>query len=198
MPVVNLAVEGTTDLAVVSKILEDVGLELGNAYGQQGKAHLDSRLAGYNNSARFRPWIVVRDLDHDAICAATLVSSLLPKPAEFMRLRIASRAIESWLLADPKMLARFFSIGVSLIPIYPDELDDPKATLISLARHSRKRQIVDAMVPRQGSLRRVGPGYGSLIARFAATEWRPRVAALRSHSLARCIARIKELGPREI
>lgn len=194
MAAVNVAVEGSTDRAVIARVLSVAGLDLGTVYGQKGKAHLDSCLKGFNHSAKYRPWIVVRDLDQDAACAADLVATLLPEPATWMRLRIAARAIESWLLADAESLASFLSIEMTKVPSEPDALPDPKAVLIGLARKSRRRTLVDELVPRAGSSRQVGPGYAARMAEFASSRWRPLVARTHSDSLARCIDRVAELS----
>ena len=75
MPVFHVLVEGATDLAVVERILTVAGHEPGNHYGLRGKAWLDSKLRAYNNAARFFPWLVLRDLNSDAACAAVCVFS---------------------------------------------------------------------------------------------------------------------------
>ena len=193
MPVINVAVEGATDLAVVSKILEDAGFQVGVAYGQKGKAHLDTCLRGFNNSANYRPWVVVRDLDRDASCPPALVRTLIAHPAEWMRLRVATRAIESWLIADAEMLAHYLGIPQARIPTIPDDLDDPKGSLIKLARMSRRRALLDDLVPVSGHSGRVGRGYTFRVTEFASLHWRPQVAREHSESLKRCMARVREL-----
>lgn len=194
MPVVNVAVEGPTDLAVVSKVLDHAGLQVGIAYGQKGKAHLDSCLRGFNNSAKHRPWVVVRDLDRDASCPPGLVRTLIARPSKWMRLRVATHAIESWLLADAEMLAKYLGVSQSRIPMNPDDLDDPKGSLINVARMSRRRALVDDLVPVSGHSGRVGRGYTFRITEFASLHWRPGVARQHSESLKRCMARVRELA----
>jgi hypothetical protein len=96
----NVAVEGVTDGSVVGRILRDHGVGMAQVSGLRGKGHLDLRLPAYNNAARFSDWLVVRDLDQDADCAATLVRAKLRAPSKGMRFRVAVRSIEAWLLAD--------------------------------------------------------------------------------------------------
>ena len=110
-----------------------------------------------------------------------------------MRLRVATRAIESWLLADAEMLAQYLGISQSRIPSIPDDLDDPKASLINVARMSRRKGLVDDLVPVSGHSGRVGRGYTFRITEFASLHWRPRVARQHSESLKRCMARVREL-----
>ena len=113
-----------------------------------------------------------------------------------MCFRVAVRAIESWLLADREGLAHYLRIGRSIVPADPDNLLDPKGTVIELARRSRKRDIREDMSPRPGSGRRVGPAYTSRLIEFVEDRdngWRPDVAVGASDSLRRCIVGIREL-----
>ena len=190
MATVTIAVEGATDIPVVRRLLAEAGHALAIAHGGHGKGPLDRNLVGYNNAARFAPWLVMRDLDHDAECAPAIASDLLPAPAEHMRLRIAVREMESWLIADAESLAAFLSVKSSRIPPDPDTLDDPKQALVTIARHSRRREIRDDMVPAVGTSITVGPAYGSRIEEFAREHWRPAVAANRSNSLKRTLDRL--------
>lgn len=72
-------VEGDLDEAVLRRLAAEASLLIGTVYGKNGKDDLDRRLAGYNNAARFAPWIVLRDLEHDAECAPVLRSRLPPE-----------------------------------------------------------------------------------------------------------------------
>ncbi|MBI5529673.1 MAG: hypothetical protein HY897_25385 [Deltaproteobacteria bacterium] len=104
-----------------------------------------------------------------------------------MRLHIAVRAVEAWLLADVDGLHRFLVVPRTLVPPDPESLDRPKADLVAIARHSRSRAIREAFVPAAGTTAAVGPGYTTMLAEFALHHWRPGVAAARSPSLARLI-----------
>lgn len=190
--VVSVVVEGPSDAVIVSRIIQLAGLRLGTTYPQGGKHQLDRRLSAYNNAARFSYWLVVRDLNGDAACAPDLIHRILPAPSRFMRLRIAVRAAEAWLLADRQSIARFLAIPAERIPMNPEALADPKKELVNLARGSRRRSIREDMVPQQGTTGRVGPGYPGRIIEFALDSWRPNVAAQRSQSLARCIAAVEQ------
>jgi hypothetical protein len=191
MATVTIAVEGSTDVPVIRRLLIFTGHELGPVYGRGGKNAINRSLAGFNNAARFAPWLVVRDLDHDAPCAAALAEGLLPHPAEFMRFRIAVRETEAWLIADRDALAEFLRIRRTLVPIDPDSLDDPKLTMVNLARQSRRRDIAADMVPAPRTSVQIGPAYGSRVDEFARDHWRPAVAAEHSESLRRCVERLQ-------
>jgi hypothetical protein len=99
MTSVNILIEGSTDEPVAKRLLNHLGLEVGTVYGGRGKSYLLERLPNYNKAARFAPWFVVVDLDTDAQCPPQATGRWLPNPAKGMRLRVAVRAIEAWLMA---------------------------------------------------------------------------------------------------
>lgn len=187
------AVEGLVDEAVLRSLVREAGAKPGTIHGKNGKAHLHNRLGGYNQAARHLPWVVLVDLDHDEDCAPPLVISWIPKPAPLMRFRVAVREVEAWLLADKERLARFLSVAVTKVPRSPDAVDDPKQTMVNLARQSRRRDIREDMVPRPASGRYVGPAYASRLIEFVESSWRPAIAAGNSDSLRRCRQRLGEL-----
>jgi hypothetical protein len=170
-----------------------VGRDIAVSHIVGGKSKLDPRLGGYNSAARFAPWVVMRDLDNEQ-CAPTLVSRLMPAPAEFMYFRVAVRAVESWLLADTGNISAFLRVRVGLVPTDPDGLANPKLALVALARRSRSRAIRDDMVPRPGSGVSTGPNYPGRLIEFAREHWNPGAAAARSQSLNRAMERVKALG----
>ena len=194
---VSGAVEGILDEAVVRRLTADLGIQVGAVFGRSGKPHLKARIDGYNRAARFSPWVVVVDLDNDFECAPSLCAEWLPSPAEHMCLRVAVREIESWLLADRSGIASFLGVSKSRIPQTVDDLDDPKQTLINLARGSRRKAIREDMAPRPGSGASEGPAYTSRMSEFVAKggrgRWQPSSAADVSPSLSRCIRALTEL-----
>jgi len=194
---INLLVEGPTDEVVLHRLLAYAKVPPGTTYGKHGKAALLARLASYNQAARHYPWLVVVDLDQDAECAPDYLAEILPTPAPHMHLRVAVHAIEAWLLADAEHLAALLHIPRTRIPVLPDAEDDPKSTLVGLARRSRSPTIREDMVPRPGSGAKVGPGYVGRIIEFVATShsyaWRPAVAAEYSNSLRRCLDALRRL-----
>ena len=191
--VFSAAVEGPTDEAVLRRVVEHLGATLGPVYGKTGKAALLRQLRSYNQAAQFQPWIVLIDLDRDAECAPPARSQWLPTPASYMCFRIAVREVEGWLLADRETLADFLGVALSHIPPNPENLDDPKVTLVNLARRSRRRDIRVDMVPRLESGRSEGPAYTSRVIEYAQGAWRPEVALLHADSLQRLCRRVTEL-----
>lgn len=198
--VVTGAVEGDVDEAVLRRVLKHVGLSLGVVHGREGKQTLLKRLGGYNNAARFAPWVVLVDLDGDCPCVPPCVQGWLPAPSPQMCFRVAVRAIEAWLLADRERIASSLGISLQRVPDSPDNLTHPKTELVNLARRSRSRAIREDLVPRQRSGRSVGPLYTARLMEFVEDEhagWRPDQAAIRSDSLRRCIDRLSSLVPEQ-
>lgn len=190
-PAVTVAVEGPSDVPVVKRILDWAGLEMGPVHGLRGKSWIDQHLPGYNRAARHARWMVLRDLNRDAACAPDLLQRLLPDPAPSMRLRIAVHATETWLLADADGLSQFLGVSAARMPRVPEDLPDPKQTLIELARTSRSAAIREDMAPAPGTSARVGPGYSGRIIEFVTRSWRPEVAARQSDSLSRCMETLR-------
>jgi len=189
--IIHGAVEGMTDEAVLRRLVKEIGARAGPVYGKNGKSFLLEKLSAYNQAARFSPWIILIDLDHDDECAPPFRKSCLPNTAPYLCFRVAVREIESWLLADRERLAKFMSVAASRIPLDPEKLDCPKSTMVELARHSRRRGIREDMVPRPESGRKVGPAYTAQLIDFARDSkrgWRPDVAAKASDSLNRCVS----------
>lgn len=191
--VISAAVEGIVDEAVVRKLIAHADATPGDVYGRQGKSFLRQKIASYNNAAQRMPWIVLVDLDHDNDCAPPLRNAWLPQPAPHLCFRVAVREVEAWLLADAERLASFLGVARSRLPSDPERLGHPKATMVNLARASRRRDIREDMVPRPGSGRQVGPAYSSRLIQFASAHWRPEVAAGRADSLKRAIRSLKRL-----
>ena len=189
------AVEGDVDEAVLRRVSQYLGLNLGEVYGRNGKDALLKALNGYNNAAAFSPWCVFVDKDEDPRCPAEALQQWLPNPAQMMRLRIVVREIEAWLFGDPERLSSFLGIPASRIPANPEGVTQPKETMVSLAARSRRRDVRSDMLPRPGSGRVVGPAYTSRLIEFAHDPnagWRPDVAASNVDSLRRCITRLRE------
>lgn len=190
--VVTAAVEGDIDEAAARRIAREQGIELSRVFGKAGKPMLVKRLHGYNRAAAREPWWVLLDLDQDAECAPPHLAELLPNPCRHMKLRIVVRAIEAWFLSDRAAFAKFFRVRLSLIPSAPEQLADPKQTVVDLARQSSSSRVRNSVVPRPGSGRKVGPGYAATMIEFAERHWDPSTAAASCNSLLRCRTRLPE------
>jgi len=191
------AVEGDVDEAVLRRLIEHVGAAPGTIFGKKGKGFLQTRLRGYNRAARFDPWVVLVDLDQDEECAPLLRTLWLSTPEPKMCFRVAVQAVEAWILADRERVSRFMGVRMSRVPSRPESEPNPKATIVQLARQSRRRDIRQDMVPSVKSGRAVGPAYVSRLMEFVLDTqagWRPEVAARSSESLRRCLRRLRTLA----
>lgn len=140
-----VVVEGSTDVPGVRKVAALAGWELGQSpIETRGKGQLDKDLPGHNAAAQGSPWFVPRDMDHDAPCPGALVAKLLPDPKPLIRFRIAVRATEAWLMADPDTLAAFLHVSPAQIPGNPEAEEDPKSAMVNLAPARR----VERRLPR--------------------------------------------------
>ncbi len=191
----RVAVEGPLDEEVVLRLLQEVPCSRTvnpRVYVRGGKSRLLEKIGAYNQSAQHGfPWFVLVDLNSDGDCAPQFLQEHLPELAQFMCFRVAVRTVESWLLADRVHLAAFLRIRQSQIPKDPENLNDPKRTLIDLARVSRRRDIREGLVPREGSS--VGPAYTSRMGEFVREHWDPQAARSRSPSLDRAIRCLEAL-----
>jgi hypothetical protein len=168
-------------------------MTVGNVYGQKGKAHLRSSMAGYNAAAERWPWAVLVDLDESHECPSDLRRDWLETEAEFLCFRIAVRQVEAWILADVPGAAKFLGVKRSLFPQNPDSEDDAKRTLIGIAEQSRLQHIREAIVPSETGRRSVGPLYNATVGSFVGAKWSPEAAAAQSESFRRCMIGLERL-----
>jgi hypothetical protein len=182
---VNIAVEGDLDEAVLKKILTSVDIEVVSVYGKQGKDNLRINIQRYNQAAQHGKWVILVDLNNDAECPPPFIDLWLPARSQNLQLRVAVRAVEAWLLAQRNEIARFLSVPEQRIPVYPENEEKPKATLINVARHSRNKTIREDIIPSAGSTASQGRGYTTRMIEFTMKYWNPERAASNAPSLAR-------------
>lgn len=194
MTTISAAVEGSLDEAVVDRLIRHVGGQIGTVYGKKGKPFLRDKISGYNNAAQYAPWLVLVDLDTEEDCAPSVRTSWLPQPAPQICFQVAVHAVEAWLMADAERLASFIRVARNKVPLDPEKLEQPKQTMVNLARRSRSRDILQDMVPRQGSGRTEGPAYTSRLVEYVHNRWRPDVAAGCADSLRRAITCLQRLS----
>lgn len=189
MSTVRYIVEGATDRSAAIRLIQRSGLKPQVARVGGGKASVNRALKEQTLRGNF---LIMRDLDHDAECAPTLVGELLPHgPPQGVCLRIPVRQVESWLLADVEGFSSEFAVNLKPHTIKPDELRNPKQYLVNLCRRSKKARVRKDMTPLPGA--GIGPRYAKRIIRFAETVWEPERAAKRSPSLKRALAAIDRL-----
>jgi hypothetical protein len=191
--IVQGAVEGSVDDALLRRLLRETGHQPGAIYSLNGKPGLLKKLDAYNGAARISPWVVLIDLNSDADCAPPYVAEHMAVPSEYMTFRVAVREAEAWLLADRPRLARFLGVSQIRLPTDPESVADPKQAVVNIARHSSRRAVRDEIVPSPGAGRTTGPAYVAQMIEFITRHWHPQSAAARSESLRRCLDRLAEL-----
>jgi len=193
MMVISTLVEGRLDEAVAHKIIRSTGGEIGTSYGRKGISYIKEKVDGFNQMAQGVPLLTLVDLaDIDIDCPAEVVSQWVPHRNPKMLLRVVVSEIESWLLADRIGIARFLGVRVSQVPYHSEDLDDPKKSLVDLARSSRETMKRD-LVPEDPTQNDQGPGYTSTMRSFVYEKWDIEAAAERSESLRRCLSAVRDL-----
>lgn len=194
---VYIATEDELSEVVLTRLLAftDRAYSIGTAFRRGGYGYLKRTIEGWNRAATSRPIMILTDLDN-APCPASLVRAWLKQPVHpNLVIRIAVREVESWLLADPRGLATYLRVNARLIPEYPDELADPKSTLVDLAKKSRSNEIRSRLVPKRNSTAKQGPDYNACLAEFVKNLWDITSAVEHSPSLRRAVARYATFTP---
>ena len=195
---IHIAVEDELSERILRRLLLESKREyvIGSVFGRGGFGYLKTRAKNWNAAAAAgTPILLLTDLDEHQ-CASGLIESWLEsEPHENLMFRIAVREVEAWILADGTGFADFLGINNVLLPSEPDQLTDPKQSLINLARRSRIRQLRESIVPRRGSTATQGPDYNSCLGNFVRNRWDVQTAIQGSPSLHRTWSRIVEFVP---
>jgi hypothetical protein len=196
-PSIIIAVEDELSGAVMSRLISFSGrnFAINRIFNARGNARLKDGMIKFRAASRIVPHIILTDLDR-CLCPPVLIdnwkATQLPPQLLF---RIAVREVEAWLLADRDGIAEFLHVDVSKVPHAPEAEDDPKRTLINLARKSRKRRLSHEIVPEVGSSAKIGPLYNTHFVNFVNTRWDVEQACLCAPSLVRTLSRISTFLP---
>jgi hypothetical protein len=158
-----------------------------------GCDYIKKRIHSYLAASKFIPFVILLDSDKEN-CAKRMLDGLVPPMSrhEGFLLRIAVREVESWLLADHQGFGAFLGISSEIIERQPETLHDAKEYLINIARRSRKRDILEGIVPQFGTSAKQGPRYNQVLQPFVRNIWNIPAAAKRSESLRRAFEAIKK------
>jgi hypothetical protein len=199
MPVIpiNLAVEDQLSGEVARKALafRPATYSVRTVYDRGGFGYLKKKAPAFNNASKAVPFLLLTDLDaHE--CAPSLVEEWVGKPKHprFL-LRVAVREVEAWLLGDPQGLADFLGAKLPAPWGNPEQLEDPKRTLLKMALTCPRRDLRDAIVfqdRRNGNLRR-GPDYNGALGSFVSNHWRVQIAQTNCDSLKRLLVALDRL-----
>ncbi|WP_152521875.1 hypothetical protein [Pantoea sp. AS-PWVM4] len=196
MEYVCVATEDVLSEAVALKLisLTNGRLIVSQKLRKNGFGYLKSKFPNFCNLSQNMPVILITDLDN-CPCAPSLINNwkngaVIPPNLIF---RVAVREVESWILADHVGLSDFFKIPAKAIPMIPDDLPNPKSTLLSLAKKA-PRDLKNGLIAKKGTLAIQGTEYNIILSDFVNRIWDPRRAAENSDSLSRAIKRVTELA----
>lgn len=193
LPTVYLAAEDVPGLAVGRKLVaEQPVLTIHYAHNGHGYGKLKAKAQNYNQMGENGfPVLLLTDLDDDPCPSSKIVAWLGRAPSRGFLFRICVREVEAWLLADRVAMAGFLKVKIATLPVEPESLADPKATLIALAQRA-PRKIRVGLTP-MGSAS-IGPDYNELLSEFISKSWSIKRAVDRAPSLVRARHRIAELA----
>ncbi len=198
-PDVLLVAEDALGLALGRRLIQEhQSLTVWREVNAHGSSKIRTNIYKYGQTARRGlPVLALTDLD-TRLCCRLLLDEWLgmgQSPQLDLLLRICVREAESWLMADPDPLACLFRVSPTRIPLQPENLNDPKRTLLNLAVFAPSK-VRRGLLPETGSTARIGPEYNEMLCRLVAARWDISKAAIRAPSLAKARQRVAELASR--
>ncbi|QQV77254.1 hypothetical protein H5J25_18415 [Sphingomonas aliaeris] len=195
MTVFNTATEDELSECVAVKLVTQVvpGGTIGLKLRKGGAGYLRSSFNKFCQMANREYVLLLTDLDR-LICAPELINSWaggFPLPEKLL-FRVPVREIEAWLLADRQGMAALMGISEASLPSQPDDLPDPKGTLLNAARNA-SRSVRSELVVGRNTLASQGLGYNRVLSNYVETIWNIDRAADRSPSLRRAVDRLTNL-----
>lgn len=189
-----VAVEDAVSEALVRRLVTEVrpDLTIHQVMRKNGQGYIRSKARQLNRTAHSVPVFILVDQDRLDPCPADLIQEILPVPhGPRLLFRVAVMEAESWVLADAENLATFLGVSRGRIPASPDEVPQPKETIVALAARSQRKGIRDDLVPRSGEIRKVGAAYNARLIAFIESDWDIEAAAAASPSLRRAVVRLR-------
>lgn len=193
MTPIAIATEDQLSEAIALRLIADIPTPhfIQHKLGKTGNGYLRSRMGSWYQMAQQQVMLVLTDLDRENCLVEFRDQWLLAEPPQNLLLRIAVREVESWVLADHVAMRAL--IGVKgVLPAAPDELADPKQSLLKLAKSAPKQIRADLLKTIDGNLAQ-GLGYNARLTAWVNSEWSPQRAAERSPSLARARSRLNQV-----
>jgi len=194
---IDIVFEDALSKAVIQKIffLLKPPIQIGHSHSRGGNDYIRRNLKSFNLAAKGSPFFVLTDLDR-APCPPSLIQSWLGMPRHpNLLFRIAVCEVESWVLADRKAFSAFLGVPINRLPINPDQLIKPKAALIDLVKKSKKKRLIEDIVPKPGSTAKIGRNYNGRLTAFVLERWDAHQAARNSESLCRTMRRLAQFRP---
>ena len=183
------------DEAAAFKLIDVAGHSPGVCYRKKGCGYIKQKIQGFNRAARSNCYLTLVDLmDTEFSCPPEVLAEWVPHLDPNMLFRVVVRELESWLLADRQNIADFLRVSLIRIPASPEEIQDPKRTLVNLARSSQNPRVRRSLVPDSGSTAQVGKLYVSEMNFFINTLWNPQIARRIARSLDSCLDKLESMN----
>lgn len=191
---VILATEDELSEVIAEKLLREASNKVNIVQNLRkgGYGYLYSKMDSWRQISRQVPVFIFTDLDA-LECAPSLIKKWCGgRPLDNnLHIRVAVREVESWLLADKEGFRSLIGSRGS-IPLSPDDLPDPKAELLSLAKNAPREIRQDLVQEYSGNLRQA-LGYNARLVTFVQNTWSSERAAKNSPSLQRTRIRLENL-----
>ena len=193
MTPIAIATEDQLSEAIALRLIADISTPyfIQHTLGRRGNGYLRSKMDSWYQMAQQQVMVVLTDLDRANCLVEFRDQWLVAEPPKNLLLRIAVREVESWVLADHVAMRELIG-AKGVLPGAPDELTDPKQSLLKLAKSAPKQIRDDLLKTIDGNLAQ-GLGYNARLSAWVHSEWSPQRAAERSPSLARARLRLNEV-----
>jgi hypothetical protein len=170
---VALVAEDDLSMAMMNRLVAASGrsVEVSRRLVERGFGNIKRSVEKYRQASHVIPHLVLADLDRAECPSALLAEWGAENLPTSMLFRVAVRETESWLLGDRHGFAEFAAIALNKVPQSPETLPDPKQSLINLVRRSRKRRLIEELVPARGSTASIGPLYNERLGEFVTHMW---------------------------
>ena len=190
MTPIAIATEDQLSEAIALRLIAEVKAphRVALKLGKTGNGYLRARMSSWCQMAQRQVMFVLTDLDRANCLVEFRDQWLVTEAPKNLLLRIAVREVESWVLAD-HVAMRALMGAKGVLPVAPDELADPKQSLLRLAKGA-PRQVRDDLLKAIGGNLAQGLGYNARLSAWVHSDWCPQRAAERSPSLARARLRL--------
>lgn len=197
---IYIATEDRLSEAIAEKMILTAGHKVADKIPKDRRRHagfgyLKVRLPDFIRACHSGLYfLVLTDLDA-APCPPELLDDWLgggEKPQSLL-LRIAVREVEAWVLADREHFSGWLGISENDLPEAPEANHDPKATLLAVAKKTKRRNIKEGLLPKKGATSKIGLEYNDLLCAFVSREWNIENAAKLAPSLERALQRLREI-----
>jgi hypothetical protein len=193
MRYIAVATEDELSEQVGVRLVSDAGLSVSMKLRKSGNGYLRSSLDKFSAMAQRDPVLLITDLDTmqspQHLTAAWFNHRLPPQGLLF---HIAVREVEAWLISDHAGMKKLLGTKVGKIPPSPEDLANPKATLLGLAAKAN-REVREDLIVERNAMASQGLGYNARLCDFVRNTWQPNAAAERAPSLAALMADLNNL-----